>query len=63
MSIGIYKLIVEESKEIALIGSVLGAITLIFLLIGQRLAKDYQGAVSLAVYFIISIFGVFLLSY
>ena len=35
---------------------------LIFLLVGQRLAKDYAGAMSLAVYFIISIIGVYLLN-
>jgi len=40
----------------------LSAITLIFLLVGQRLAKDYAGAMSLAVYFIISIVGVYLLN-
>ena len=32
-------------------------LTLIFLLIGQRLAKDYAGAMTLAVYFIITILG------
>jgi hypothetical protein len=40
----------------------LSAIALIFLLIGQRLAKDYAGAMTLAVYFIITLFGVFLMS-
>ncbi len=32
--------------------------TLILLLIGQRLAKDYQGAMTLAVYFIVTILGI-----
>ena len=62
MSIGIYQLINSETTEMALLGVELSAITLIFLLIGQRLAKDYAGAMSLAVYFIIAIFGVFLLN-
>jgi putative oxidoreductase len=35
---------------------------LIFLLIGQRLAKDYAGAMTLAVYFIVSIMGLYLLT-
>ena len=50
------------SKEIALFGVELSAITLIFLLIGQRLAKDYAGAMTLAVYFFITLWGVYLLN-
>ena len=61
MSIGIYQLYVSSEKEIALLGVELSAITLIFLLIGQRLAKDYAGSMSLTVYFILTVFGVFLL--
>lgn len=62
MSVGVFQLYTSESNEIALLGIELSAITLIFLLIGQRLAKDYAGAMSLAVYFIITVFGVFLLN-
>ena len=62
MSIGVYELYTSESKEIALLGVELSAIALIFLLIGQCLAKDYAGAMSLGVYFIITIGGVFLLN-
>ena len=62
MAIGIYQLYTSEAKEIALLGIELSAITLIFLLIGQRLAKDYAGAMSLAVYFIITLLGVSLLN-
>ena len=50
MAIGVYQLYTSEAKEIAILGIELSAITLIFLLIGQRLAKDYAGAMSLAVY-------------
>jgi uncharacterized membrane protein YphA (DoxX/SURF4 family) len=62
MVIGIYQLYTSEAKEIALLGIELSAITLILLLVGQRLAKDYAGAMSLAVYFIITVIGVFLLN-
>ena len=62
MIFGGYQLIINEVKEIALYGVELSSLTLIFLLIGQRLAKDYAGAMTLAVYFIITVFGVFLLS-
>ena len=62
MAIGVYQLYTSEATEIASLGIELSAITLLFLLIGQRLAKDYAGAMSLAVYFIITVLGVFLLN-
>ena len=62
MSFGIYQLYTSGAKEIALLGTELCAVVLIFLLIGQRLAKDYAGAMSLAVYFIITLLGVYLLN-
>ena len=61
MIIGVYQLAVSDESLIALIGLEMSAITLILLLIGQRLAKDYPGAMSLTVYFILTVFGVFLL--
>ncbi len=63
MIIGAYELISSGDKIYALIGTELAALTLIFLLIGQRLAKDYAGAMTLAVYFVTTIFGVYLLSH
>lgn len=62
MVFGIYQLYTSGVKEIALLGTELCAIVLIFLLIGQRLAKDYAGAMSLAVYFIVTLWGVYLLN-
>lgn len=61
MIYGIYELSTGV-KTFALIGVELAALTLIFLLIGQRLAKDYAGAMTLAVYFATTIFGVYLMS-
>ena len=61
MVFGIYQLATSGAKEIALLGAEISAITLIFLLIGQRLAKDYAGAMTLAVYFIPTVFLIFLL--
>ncbi len=61
MSIGVYQLATIGATKIALLGVEICGITLLFLLIGQRLAKDYAGAMSLAVYFILTVFGVFLL--
>lgn len=62
MFVGIFNLATTGAKDLALIGVELAALSLIFLLIGQRLAKDYAGAMTLAVYFIIAIFGVYILN-
>jgi uncharacterized membrane protein YphA (DoxX/SURF4 family) len=62
MIVGIYQLLSADVKEFAIYGIELASLTLIFLLIGQRLAKDYQGAMTLAVYFIITIFGLYILT-
>jgi putative oxidoreductase len=62
MFVGIFHLSTTGNHNIALIGAELAAVTLIFLLIGQRLAKDYAGAMTLAVYFIIAVLGVYLLN-
>jgi putative oxidoreductase len=61
MIIGVYYLGTSGSTGFALLGAQLSAISLIFLLIGQRLAKDYAGAMTLAVYFIITVLAVYLL--
>jgi len=62
MLVGIFQLSTNGKNEVALLGCVLSAVTILFLLIGQRLAKDYVGAMSLTVYFILTVFGVFLLN-
>ena len=61
MAFGIYELVSVGEKSIALLGAEISAISLIFMLIGQRLAKDYAGAMTLAVYFIINVFALILL--
>lgn len=61
MIVGVYQIISSGVKEFAIYGVELSALTLIFLLVGQRLAKDYAGAMTLAVYFIITVFGLYLL--
>ena len=61
MIVGVYQIISSGVKEFAIYGVELSALTLIFLLIGQRLAKDYAGAMTLAVYFIITVFGLYVL--
>ncbi|CAI8302873.1 MAG: Uncharacterised protein [Polaribacter sp. SA4-10] len=62
MLVGVYQLYTSELKEMAALGVALSAVSLTFLLIGQRLAKDYAGAMTLAVYFIICIIGLYILN-
>jgi uncharacterized membrane protein YphA (DoxX/SURF4 family) len=62
MIFGVYQLSTSGIKTAALVGVEISAITLLFLLIGQRFAKDYVGSMSLAVYFATTIFGVYVLS-
>jgi putative oxidoreductase len=62
MLIGGYYIFTEGDGTVAKVGLEFAAITLIMLLIGQRLAKDYAGAMTIAVYFILTIFGLYLLN-
>ena len=62
MAVGTVQLGLSGEYELALYGLILSAITLIFLLTGQRLAKDYAGAVTIVIYFIPTVFGIYLLA-
>lgn len=42
-------------------GALFSCITLILLLLGQRLAKDYDGARTIAIYFMPAVFALYLL--
>ncbi|MFK7813217.1 MAG: DoxX family membrane protein [Maribacter sp.] len=59
--IGIYQLATTGESILALYGAILSCISLLMLLFGQRMAKDYAGAMTIAVYFIPAMFLVFLL--
>ena len=60
--LGIYQLIANDDKTVGLYGAILSCIVLLMLLFGQRIAKDYDGARTIAIYFVPAIFAVFLLS-
>ena len=60
-AIGIYQLAVSGESTFAFYGAILACIALLMLLFGQRMAKDYDGARTIAIYFIPAIFLVFLL--
>ena len=55
---GIYFSFAEKTTLWIFYGLVYLAITMIFLLLGQRIAKDYVGAADLVPYFILIILGI-----
>ncbi len=59
--IGIYQLASGGDRVIAFYGATLSCVSLLMLLFGQRMAKDYAGAMTIVVYFIPAVFLVFLL--
>lgn len=60
--LGVLWILVFNSYDLANYSCILASLTLIMLLFGQRIAKDYAGAFTLTGYFIVTIFGVFLLN-
>lgn len=50
--IGIIEILVNEGTQFALWAGIISCVTLLFLLLGQRMAKDYDGARTIAIYFI-----------
>jgi uncharacterized membrane protein YphA (DoxX/SURF4 family) len=61
-AIGVFQLGFSGRKTIAFYAAFLSCIILLMLLFGQRMAKDYEGAKTIAVYFIPSIFLLYLLN-
>jgi uncharacterized membrane protein YphA (DoxX/SURF4 family) len=59
--LGVIQLLLSQDPTLAFYGAILSSIALLMLLFGQRIAKDYEGARTIAVYFIPAIFLVFLL--
>jgi drug/metabolite transporter superfamily protein YnfA len=60
--VGCVELLVNEGRTFGYYGAVFSCITLIFLLLGQRLAKDYDGARTIAIYFVPAVLAVFWLN-
>lgn len=59
--LGLIQLLREGGKELAFWGAFLSCIAFLMLLFGQRMAKDYDGARTIAIYFIPAVFLVFLM--
>ena len=60
--VGCIQLLVSNGRSFGLYGGVFSCITLIMLLFGQRLAKDYDGARTIILYFIPAVMVVYWLS-
>ncbi|MBP6557359.1 MAG: DoxX family protein [Flavobacterium sp.] len=60
--VGCVELMVNGGKIFGFYGAVFSSMTLILLLLGQRLAKDYDGARTIAIYFVPSVLAVWWLS-
>lgn len=60
-AIGLCLLLFFDDPKIAYYGAIISCVALLMLLFGQRIAKDYDGARTIAIYFVPAIFLVFLL--
>ena len=56
--IGIIEFIFNDSNLIGLLGLIIGSIALLVLLFGQRISKNYDGAKTIAIYFILAMIGI-----
>ena len=59
--VGVIEILYKGTNKAALIGMVLGSTALLVLLFGQRVAKNYEGAKTITIYFILAMMGVALL--
>ena len=60
--VGCIELLVNNGRVFGFYGAVFSCITLLMLLFGQRLAKDYDGAKTIVIYFIPAILAVYWLN-
>ena len=59
---GVFTLLLYHDPRLGMWSLILAAVVLLMLLFGQRVAKDYPGAFTLTGYFMIVIFGIFLIT-
>ena len=58
---GVYQILAYNKTQLAFYGALFSCVSLLMLLFGQRMAKDYEGAKTIAIYFIPAMFLLFLL--
>lgn len=59
---GMINLLTSKGPYIAQLGAWFSSLTLLMLIFGQRISKDYSGAATLVPYFIVSLIGLFSLT-
>ena len=59
----IIQLLTNSGESFGFYGAVTSAVTLLFLLLGQRMAKDYEGAKTIVIYFIPTLLAVHLFAH
>mgnify|MGYP003527258148 FL=1 len=61
-AVGAIELLLNSGRTFGYYGTVFSCITLLMLLVGQRLAKDYDGARTIVIYFIPAVMAVYWLN-
>ena len=61
-AVGAIELLLNSGRVFGYYGAVFSCITLLMLLVGQRLAKDYDGARTIVIYFIPAVMAVYWLN-
>lgn len=59
--VGAIELLTNGGTNFGKYGAIVSCVTLLMLLFGQRVAKDYDGARTIAIYFVTAVLGVYLL--
>jgi hypothetical protein len=60
--VGFLALLFKHNPMIAFYGAVVSAVAILFLFLGQRMAKDYAGAAILVPYFLVTLVAIYLLA-
>ncbi|WP_281297777.1 DoxX family membrane protein [Flavobacterium limnophilum] len=60
--VGSIELLVNNGRTFGLYGAIFSCITLLMMLFGQRLVKDYDGARTIVIYFIPAVMAVYWLN-
>lgn len=60
--VGCALLLLTRDSTVAYLGAVIGAINIVALFFGQRVAKDYAGAAALVPYFLLALTAIYLLA-
>ena len=59
--VGVIEILFKGTSKAGLIGMILGSTALLVLLFGQRVSKNYEGAKTITIYFILATMGLALL--